>query len=166
MCVVWDSSLTTAASFTPHLLLSGTTIHTTTTMLIVGIHLLGAAFFQTGVRRWKYKLGSTKQFVPRILLFVPRILLRWAEFIFPPPHPSLKECCSQEVNSYDQCVLPPSALSHRIFSTPHLLLSISTSISILLYYFDWWSVFFGIIHSSRPNPLPQMAQTCTQIYSQ
>ena len=34
-----------------------------------------AHLFQTGVRRRKYKLSST----------------RWAELIFPPPHPSLKE---------------------------------------------------------------------------
>ena len=30
-----------------------------------------------------------------------REFLRWPEFIFPPPHPSLKECWPQGVDSYD-----------------------------------------------------------------
>jgi hypothetical protein len=36
------------------------------TTLIVGNAPLGAQFFQTGVLRRKYQLGSTKQFVPEI----------------------------------------------------------------------------------------------------
>ena len=36
------------------------------TTLFVGNAPLGAQFFQTGVRRKKCKLGSTKQFVPEI----------------------------------------------------------------------------------------------------
>ena len=93
----------------------------------------GGGFFQTGVRRRKYKLGSTKQrrwfpFVFRacsgrnswyklqpktrkptcpkkdVNQFVPAIssLLRWAEFIFPPPHPRLKESPPQGANSHYQ----------------------------------------------------------------
>jgi len=36
------------------------------TALIVGNAPLGAQFFQTGVRRKKYKLGPTKKLVPQI----------------------------------------------------------------------------------------------------
>jgi hypothetical protein len=77
---------------------------------------MGTRFFQTGVRRRKYNLGSTKQFVPEIrgtnlyqkfVVFVPEIrgnnLLRLAEFIFPGPHPRLKELSPQVDLSYDQC---------------------------------------------------------------
>jgi hypothetical protein len=63
--------------------------------LIVGNAPLGAKFFQPRVRRKKQKLGSTKH-------FVNYQLLRWADFMFPPPHPSLKQSCPQGGVSNDQ----------------------------------------------------------------
>ena len=59
---------------------------------------LGRGFFQTGVWRRtkiytnKYKRSNLCQ------KFVVQIL-RWAEFIFPPPHPSMKVCCLLVLNS-------------------------------------------------------------------
>ena len=55
--------------------------------LIVGNDLLAYGFFQTVVRRRKYKLGSTEAYE----------FLRLAEYIFPPPHPRLKETIPQGV---------------------------------------------------------------------
>jgi len=68
------------------------------TYLIVGNHALGAGFMHTEVWRRKCKLGPTKK-------FPVRFLLGWPEFIFPPPHLSLKTPYPQGVVSYDQPAL-------------------------------------------------------------
>ena len=68
------------------------------TYLVVGNHALGAGFMHTEVWRRKCKLGPTKK-------FPVRFLLGWPEFIFPPPHLSLKTPYPQGVVSYDQPAL-------------------------------------------------------------
>ena len=44
-------------------------------MLIVGIPPLGSGFFQTGVRRRKYKLGPTKKFPVQIFASLARVYI-------------------------------------------------------------------------------------------